>query len=174
MSESRRVYLMGFMGSGKSTIGKKLAANLGWSFVDLDREIEQKTGRTINDIFTDLGEEYFRKVEAETLRNLKFHTDTVIAIGGGTPCYGNNLEYMIGTGLTVYLRMTPGQLAKRISGSSQERPLTKNKDKVQLSDFIREKLAERETSYMKAGIIIDGKNPDIKRLKALILNHLKK
>jgi shikimate kinase len=171
MSEVRRVYLMGFMGSGKTTTGRKLATSLGWSFLDLDKEIEQKTCRTINDLFANFGEDYFRKIESETLRNLTSPDDIVIATGGGSPCYGNNLDFMLETGLTVYLRMTSGQLKSRLTGTSGERPLTKDKNEKQLSVFIREKLAEREKWYMQAKIVIDGKNLNVNHLKTLIINH---
>lgn len=174
MSDKRRVYLIGFMGSGKSTAGNKLAISLGWSFIDLDKEIEQKTCLTINELFTKFGEDYFRKIETDTLRNLTSPDDAVIATGGGSPCYNDNLDYMIGTGLTVYLKMTPGQLKSRLTGSYGERPLTKDKNEKQLTVYIREKLAEREKYYLRANIIINGKNLNVNYLKTLIINHLEK
>jgi shikimate kinase len=172
MTDSKRIYLIGFMGSGKTTAGKKLATHLGWSFIDLDKEIEHRTLQTINDIFSKFGEDYFRKIEAETLQTLTLNNNAVIATGGGAPCYGNNLDYMLGTGLTIYLQLTPAQLNRRLSGASGDRPLTKNKNKSQLAVFIKEKLAEREKCYLRADLIIDGNNLKIKNLETLIMNHL--
>src|SRR5664279_2631025 len=94
------VYIIGFMGSGKSTAGKKLASLLGWSFIDFDKRIEEHTGKPISEIFSQHGENYFRNLETEILKNLKAETDTVISTGGGTPCYGDNMDYMLETGLT--------------------------------------------------------------------------
>lgn len=164
--------MIGFMGSGKSTAGKKLAILLGWTFIDLDKEIEQKSGHTINDLFTNFGEDYFRKIETETLQSLTSDDNLIIATGGGSPCYGNNMDYMLETGLTVYLQMTPGQLKSRLTGTTGERPLTKNKNEKQLSVFITEKLAEREKWYLRAKIIIDGNSLNANHLKTLIMNYL--
>ena len=148
------------MGSGKSTVGKKLASGLEWSFIDLDKRIEENTGMKIPDIFSHNGEAYFRKVEAEVLRSLESETDIVVSTGGGTPCFGDNMSFMLGTGLTIYLKLTPGQLKSRLSVSSGERPLIKNISKNKLKGYIEEKLAEREKWYNQAGIIIDGLNTD--------------
>ena len=111
------------MGSGKSTAGKKLAASLGWAFVDLDKKIEQSTGKTIKEIFAESGEAHFRELEAEMLKTMQTYNNTVISAGGGTPCHGNNMDFMLESGVTVYLKLTPGQLKSRLAGSLQERPL---------------------------------------------------
>ena len=88
MGAGRRIYIIGFMGSGKSTVGKKLASTLGWHFLDLDTQIELKAGQSIKDIFSSSGESYFRQIEKETLLDLRTGEDTVISTGGGTPCNG--------------------------------------------------------------------------------------
>ncbi|MCJ7616788.1 MAG: shikimate kinase, partial [Desulfobacterales bacterium] len=125
MLKNNIVYIIGFMGSGKSTAGKKLASHLGWSFIDLDRRIEEHTGKSIPELFSKYGEDYFRDVEANVLKRLKSQTNTIISAGGGTPCHGDNMDFMLETGLTVYLKLTSVQLKYRLSESKGERPLIK-------------------------------------------------
>jgi shikimate kinase len=172
MRDSQLVYIIGFMGSGKSTAGKKLAAALDWSFIDLDKRIEEHTGNAVPDLFSQFGEEYFRNIEAETLRSLKGNKTTVVSTGGGTPCYGDNMDYMLKTGLTIYLKLTPSQLQSRLTGSKTVRPLIKGLDASQLIGFIEEKLAVREEWYRKADITIIGVDLDVNALKSLVLEKL--
>jgi shikimate kinase len=166
------IYIIGFMGSGKSTAGRKLASSLGWSFIDLDRNIEEHTGKSITDIFSQQGETYFREIESEVLKSLKFHSNVVISTGGGTPCHYDNMDYMLESGLTIYLKLTPGQLKNRLSESSTERPLIKGLEKDKLQGFIEEKLAFREKWYNSARIIIEGINLDISLLHSLVKSNL--
>lgn len=168
MAAGRRIYIIGFMGSGKSTTGKRLATTLGWQFIDLDKEIELKAGKAIKEIFSTSGEDHFRELEAETLTSLKIKNDTVISAGGGTPCHGSNMDFMIRTGLVVYLKMTPGQLKSRLEGGATSRPLIKNISKTELLQYISAKLSEREEYYLKASIIVDGIDLDIKNLSETI------
>jgi shikimate kinase len=163
------IYIIGFMGSGKSTAGKKLASLLDWSFIDLDKRIEDYTGKTISEIFSQLGEDYFRNVEAEVLKSLKSQTNTVISTGGGTPCYGDNMDYMLETGLTIYLKLTPGQLKSRLSKSSGGRPLIKDLNNAGLLGFIEEKLAFREKWYTRAEIALDGIDLDINLVYSTVM-----
>ncbi|MCX6325493.1 MAG: shikimate kinase [Bacteroidia bacterium] len=172
MLGSNIVYIIGFMGSGKSTAGKKLASLLGWSFIDLDKRIEEHTGRTISEIFSQHGEIYFRNVESEILKILKSQTNTIISTGGGTPCYGDNMDHMLKTGLTVYLKLTPGQLKSRLSESTGERPLINDLSNDGLLSFIEEKLAYREKCYNRAEIIVEGITLDINLLNSLIKSSL--
>jgi shikimate kinase len=162
------IYLIGFMGSGKSTVGKKLAAGLEWSFIDLDERIELETGMKISEIFFKKGEPYFREIESSHLHSLVTETNTVVSTGGGTPCFENNMKFMIETGLTIYLKMTAGQLKNRLSGSSGKRPLIKDVSKIELMGYIEEKLAERENWYNRAAIIVDGFNIDNTFLLSLV------
>lgn len=172
MSGNHILYIIGFMGSGKTTAGKRLASLLGWTFVDLDKKIEEHTGLKVPDIFSRYGEDHFRRVEAEVLRSLVTDSDTVISTGGGTPCYEDNMEFMLGTGLTIYLKLTPGQLMNRLSGSSDERPLIKNLTGEKLLNFIGEKLILREKFYEKSELVIDGFDLDISRLKYRVESYL--
>jgi shikimate kinase len=162
------VYIIGFMGSGKSTAGKKLAAALGWEFIDLDRKIEAAAGKSINEIFLKDGEDKFRSLETEVLRSLQTHVKTIVSTGGGTPCHADNMQFMLNTGVTVYLKMTTSQLVSRLKGSTGERPVLKNVPDDKLYGFIDEKLAIREKFYSKANIIIEGINLDINNLQSII------
>ncbi|MCX6330869.1 MAG: shikimate kinase [Bacteroidia bacterium] len=168
MTGKNLVYIIGFMGSGKSTAGKKLAALLEWTFIDLDRKIEEKAGKTIPQIFAQDGEEQFRQIETDILKSVKGLTETIVSTGGGTPCHGDNMDLMLETGLTIYLKMTPQQLTNRLLESTGERPLIKNIPDDQLFEFIEKKLAVREKWYTRANIIIEGINLDISRLHSLI------
>jgi shikimate kinase len=173
MSGIHKIYIIGFMGSGKTTAGKRLASSLGWSFADLDKKIEEQTGFKIPEIFSKHGEDQFRITEAEILRTLMTDTNTVISTGGGTPCYGSNMEFMLDTGLTLYLKMTPAQLAGRLSGSTDERPLLKNLSGVSLLKFIEEKLAIRSEWYEKSHLIVDGFDLDLTILNSIVETHLR-
>jgi len=158
------IYIIGFMGSGKTTAGKKLASLLGWKFIDLDKKIEEYTGKSIPEIFTANGEEYFRELETQLLRNLKSQANTIISTGGGTPCHSDNMDFMIDTGLTIYLKLTPGQLKSRLSGSKGERPLIKDFEPAFLQAFIEKKLSDRERWYERSEITFEGMDLDINTL----------
>lgn len=168
MASMEKVYLTGFMGSGKTTAGRKLAGRMGWEFIDLDRLVELKSGMTIPEIFSSHGETHFRSLEAETLRQLKKARNAVISTGGGVPCFSDNMEFMLSDGIVVYLKMTPAQLRERLLGSKTDRPLIKGMDRDQLLSFITTRLLEREEYYSKAHIVTDGLNIDVDHLHNLI------
>jgi len=172
MVKSHIIYIIGFMGSGKTTAGIKLASLLGWSFIDLDKKIEEYAGKTIPDIFSQEGEGYFRDLETRLLKTLKSCTDTIISTGGGTPCYSDNMDFMLETGLTVYLKLTPGELKNRLSDSKGERPLIKGLGREKLLSFIEDKLSDREKCYERSDIKIEGLNPDFNVLLSLIKSKL--
>ncbi|MGB8491247.1 MAG: shikimate kinase [Bacteroidales bacterium] len=155
MEHFDKIFLIGFMGSGKSTTAKKLASKLGWTFIDLDQKIEEKAGKRITQIFSGEGEDWFRRLESETLREAISAEHAVISTGGGTPCYSVNMDLMVSSGLTVYLKMTPEQLRNRLSHSTSTRPLLKGMKEDELLGFIERKLDEREKWYLKARIIAD-------------------
>ncbi|MFN8239230.1 MAG: shikimate kinase [Bacteroidales bacterium] len=156
MTLVRRIYITGFMGSGKSTAGKKLANSLGWSFLDLDTLVEKEEGESISRIFSIRGEGYFRKRESEILESLKDKPDCVIAVGGGTPCQGKNMDYMLSDGLVIYLKMTPGQLKSRLEKETAHRPLLEGLAGQELLDHITKLLSKREAFYNMANVIVDG------------------
>ena len=166
----RIIYITGFMGSGKTTAGKELASLKNWKFIDLDDEIEKKEGKSIGRIFSENGEEYFRKTEAKTLRELSTEVDTVISVGGGTPCFYNNMDYMLKRGIVIYLKMTPAEIKSRIEKDDMERPLLKGIEEKEMLDYIGRKLGEREKYYERANIITDGYNIDIRQIDEEIKN----
>lgn len=162
------VYLIGFMGSGKSTVGKKLSKRLGFIFKDLDKAIEQTEGRSVSKIFSEEGEAYFRNIESEVLRESSKNSGIVISCGGGTPCFNENMEYMNKTGQTVYLEMTAAALMSRLRNSRIKRPLIAGLDDRELDQFIKKNLGEREKWYRESKYITDGLNPDIIQLSSLL------
>jgi shikimate kinase len=173
MLNSQKVYIIGFMGSGKSTTGKKLASLLEWSFIDLDNKIEEHTGKTISELFAENGEAFFRNVETEVLKSLNSLKNTVISTGGGTPCYGDNMEYMLETGLTLYLKLTPGQLKSRLSESTHQRPLIRDLSNGELLNFIEEKLSNREKWYNRSEMSVEGIDLNINLLLSLVRANLR-
>jgi shikimate kinase len=168
MPGNQVIYIIGFMGSGKTTAGRKLASHLGLSFIDLDNLIEEKEGHKISEIFSTHGEDYFRDIESKALRSIKHTSGIVVSTGGGTPCFSDNMEFMNKTGVTVYLKLAPGQLKSRLAGEKNQRPLLKNLDDASMLTFIKEKLAEREQYYSNATHIVDGFSIDIESLGKLI------
>lgn len=158
------------MGSGKSTFGKRMASRAGWKFEDLDVIIEYTENRTITDIFKESGEYYFREIEAKTLRSIPEGSNIVVACGGGTPCFMDNMEYMNRVGVTVYLKHDAATLTNRLSNARAVRPLLVGMDQVEIKEYIHAKLAEREEWYNKAQLIIDGTKADPGRLMDIILH----
>jgi shikimate kinase len=149
-----RIYLIGYMGSGKSTVGKKLAKALNLQFIDLDNFIEERNLKTIPEIFASVGEDGFRKVEQSALHEVSELENVVVATGGGAPCFFDNIELIKRTGISVYLNGTPRILAERLMNSKTERPLIKGKTKVELTEFIDDTLHKRDHWYKHADHVI--------------------
>lgn len=156
------------MGSGKSTVGQQLAAKLDYSFVDLDEQIEKMTGMTITSIFSSKGENAFRVLERQALDRIGQRTSLVVATGGGTPCFSDNMDFMNRSGKTVYLKMTVKKLIERLQHEKQHRPLIAGKNDEELEKYVRNKLEEREIYYRKAQIIIAGDPLNLDRLLSLL------
>jgi shikimate kinase len=163
-----KIFLVGFMGSGKTHWGRLWSEAYIFSFVDLDHAIEKENGKTIPKIFEEEGEDHFRKIETATLRSFTSAHNVIIACGGGTPCFHNNMHWMNENGITVYLRGTPQQLAERLIKEQQQRPLLHNVKEHELEDFIKRKLSERESFYNQAQIILDTKNITTETFKEII------
>lgn len=138
------------MASGKTTFGRALAERLGWNFIDLDEEIERREGKTIRQIMAEEGEEGFRLHESIALKGTAGSRRTIVACGGGTPCYRDNMEFMTLHGMTLWLIASPGRLAERILEAGDSRPLVAGKTKEELPDFICSHLRERQPRYCKA------------------------
>lgn len=149
------VYLMGYMGCGKSTIGKKIAKILGLSFIDLDEYIENKYRISISDIFSTKGEAYFRTIESETLKEVSIINNAVISLGGGTPCFNDNIAFIKKSGVSVYIKLPVRVLFDRLKQAKQSRPLIVNKTDNELLDFISLSLKNREGYYEQADIIFE-------------------
>ncbi|TAJ14029.1 shikimate kinase [Marinilabiliaceae bacterium JC017] len=165
-----RVYLIGFMGSGKSTLGRQLAKELQWAFVDLDDYFEEKYQTTISNYFSTEGETAFRQAEHQVLQEVTKLKNTIIATGGGAPCYFNNMETMNKTGLSIYLKLTPQVIKQRLATSNQVRPLILGKSGQELIDYITQKLAERAPFYEKARVIADAEALTVEGYLKIIRN----
>lgn len=152
-----KVFLLGFMGSGKSYSGKRLAEAFNLSFVDLDEYIETKEGRSIHEIFKKEGEAYFRKVERDSLKEMKDRKLTIISTGGGTPCFFDNMNWMNENGVTVFLETPPQLLAQRLQSAMANRPLLKGFSKEEVINFIEKKLEERNPFYHQTQILYEQK-----------------
>jgi shikimate kinase len=149
---SKPVFLIGFMGSGKTTFGKKLATKLHLSFIDLDESIISSEKKTIEKIVLEHGMEYFRNIETATLKSLNI-SGKLISTGGGTPCFHNNIDWMKETGIVVYLQVDEGVLFSRLKQTDlNHRPLLKGLDEGGLKKYISETLKEREPIYKQAHI----------------------
>jgi len=151
-----KIFLLGFMGSGKSTHGKKLSAKLGLPFFDLDSLIVEAAGMSIPDYFAKIGEQGFRDLESKTLQQYPFPDDCIVALGGGAPCFNNNMDWLVKQGFTVYISMPAEALASRLERSRTVRPVLQGKQGPELVQFIREKLQERERFYKKAQLVVNG------------------
>ncbi len=169
-----KYFLIGFMGSGKSTVGKKLASHLNIPFIDLDSLIAEREGMSITEIFKTKGEEYFRSAEKKQLTELCVSKeDFVIATGGGTPCYFNNMTLILNHGISIYLQANSAILYSRLSRSKAKRPLIMGLSDDELKNYIEKKLLERESFYLQANIHISGLSVDIKELVSLLAPYSK-
>ena len=155
MSNSK-VFLLGFMGCGKSTLGRHLAKALGWEFIDLDNFFEKKFKTTVPLFFKEFGETGFRDGERAALQELKDIDKAVIATGGGAPCFFDNIDFMNNHGVTLYMKVSPEVLAQRLTNSKNVRPLVQGKTGDELIAYIEEKLQSREPFYNRANIIADA------------------
>ena len=145
-----RIIVVGYMGSGKTTVGKALSKDLGIPFYDLDWYIESRMRKTVAQIFAERGEEGFRKIEHNMLHEVAEFENVIISCGGGTPCFFDNMDYMNGQGETVYLQASPDVLYNHLKMGKTERPLLKNKTPEEMQVFIAEQLEKREPYYSKA------------------------
>lgn len=147
--------MIGYMGAGKTTLGKILARSLNLEFIDLDWYIENRFHQSVSQLFATRGEEGFRKIEQNMLHEVAEFEDVVISAGGGTPCFFDNMEYMNQQGVTVYLKATPETLRTHLRMGKQKRPLIAQKNDEELDAFIRESLDKRESYYNQARLIFD-------------------
>ncbi len=151
---TERIFLIGFMGSGKSSIGERLAQRMDWQFVDTDRLIEATHHTTISQIFAQQGEPAFRAIEREVLAQLLQQRHIVVATGGGMACRQENIEKMNATGTTIYLQASAENLAIWLKPERQNRPLIANQSDDQLHQYIAKTLLQREKFYQQATFTI--------------------
>lgn len=164
-----RVFLIGFMGSGKSKKGRKLAAQLGFDFVDMDEWVEKHAGKSIPEIFQEMGEDYFRTLEFEALLKISLLSNVVVSTGGGSPCYFNAIDKMNETGISIYLKGSPAFLRERLLESKKKRPLIENFNAEELLRFIEAKLTERAPVYQKATYTVEALGLRTKELFDIVL-----
>jgi len=157
------------MGSGKTTLGKKIANKLNKSFFDLDAEIELLEKMKVAEIFQSKGEGYFRNLESDVLQEITTNNqDYVMSLGGGTPCFNDNLILINQSGTSIYLKYNSGMLASRLINSKTERPLLKGLNEEELNHFVANKLNEREEYYNQSDYILEGNNIKIEDVTNLV------
>jgi shikimate kinase len=166
------IYLVGYMGSGKSTAGNRLARKLDFDFLDLDLAFESRHGVPVAQFILERGEESFRLKESDLLQNLHLTKPTVISTGGGTPCFHENMDFMNKTGLTVYLQMHENSLYTRVTEAKTERPLLKGLVGDNLRSFISEHLESRREFYEMAHLTVKGESLDLENLSELIKSQI--
>lgn len=164
-----RIFLIGFMGCGKTTLGRKLAARLNYTFYDLDHLLEEQAGMTVTEYFSSFGETAFRLAEAEVLKTTAYAENAVISTGGGLPCFFDNMDWMKAQGTTLYIKLSPKTLASRLEHGKEERPLLRHKHGDELVAFISDKLAEREAYYLKAQVVADGLSLTAEKVEELVM-----
>ncbi len=158
-----RIYLIGYMGSGKSTLGLALAKALNREFIDLDNLIQSRSDKSIPQLFYQYGEEIFREVEASALHKTFLMSKIVVGTGGGAPCFYSNMDEMNRHGMTIYLKIAPDLIVDRIIKDQNVRPLLANKSKDELILYIQNHMNLRKQYYERATLIInaDQKVPDL-------------
>jgi shikimate kinase len=159
------IYIIGMPGSGKSTWGKRLANALNYDFVDLDTLIEQQKSSTIEQIFSEKGEDFFRELERKILHQTTHFTHTIIACGGGTPCFFDNMNWINSNGKSIYFKANVSLILNRIEGSKAQRPLFLGMSRDEMKEKIEELLSIRNPFYLEANVHI---NLPIKSLKDIV------
>lgn len=163
------IFFTGFMGCGKTTWSRKLATHLGYEFIDLDHVLEEQAGMTIAEYFSSFGEEAFRRLESDVLKQTVYPSNTVVSTGGGLPCFFDNMDWMNTHGKTVYIQLSPKTLVDRLEKGKAKRPLLRDKHGDELLNFIASKLSEREPYYLQAQYIANGIEMNVEYLEQLII-----
>lgn len=158
------IYLVGFMGSGKSYWGKRIAEALKMDFIDLDDYLEEKAGQTISNIFEKEGEGYFRNLEKVCLEEVSLLENTIISLGGGTPCFFDNMETINETGISIFLKTSVETIIERLKNETNHRPLLKEKSQEELKSFIQDKLKIRSHFYEKSQFIVNTESENVLNL----------
>ena len=157
------IYLIGFMGCGKTTIGKRLATRLGFSFVDTDELFSKMHNSSVKDYFDNYSEEKFRIEEQKILYQTRQMDNVVVSVGGGTPCYQDNMQWILSNGIAVYIQMSASALHSRLVNSKTPRPLLSQSNQ-DLKSAVETLLLQRETIYNQAHITVSGLDFDMENL----------
>lgn len=152
----QRIFLVGYMGAGKTTMGKELSRQMNLSFIDLDHFIESRFHKSVRQLFEEKGEEAFRTIERNALHEVADFEDVIISTGGGTPCFHANMEFMNSQGTTVYLKVSVNELIERVKLNTHSRPILKGLSGDELKQFISNALSERSHYYEQSGIVFDA------------------
>ena len=171
-----RIFLIGYMGVGKTTAGRELAKLLNLEFVDLDHFIQNRYNKTIGQLFEEFGEDGFREIENKVLKEVAQFENVVISTGGGAPCFYDNMEVMNHAGITVYMKASPELLSERLNLCKEKRPLIKDKSEEELLLFVTNNLNLREVHYSQAQIIFEANElvnrEDVDKYVFLLVNRI--
>ena len=165
-----RIYLVGYMGAGKTTAARRLAQRLGWEVADTDDLFEAKYKISVCDFFNKYDEPLYRKLESEVLKETEKLENVVISTGGGTACYFDNMDWMNQHGLTVFMRISPAAAVDRVLHSRHKRPLARGKTEAELMEFVSQHYAARMPFYERAQITVKSEDFDLEGLMLLIEN----
>lgn len=165
------IFLIGFMGVGKTSKGKKIAAKLGLVFFDLDVYIAENEEKSIGYIFDNYGEKYFRDAEKKYLEHFFNQKDFVLATGGGTPCFNDNISRINDNGLSIYLKMSNNALVSRLKASKKKRPIVETHGQGELINLVENMMSERHKYYEQAKLTIDALNFDVNEVIKIIKDY---
>ena len=165
-----KIYIVGYMGAGKTTAAKRLANRLGWEVADTDALFERKYRISVDDFFQKYDEPLYRKLESQVLKETESLENTVISTGGGTACYFDNMDWMNRYGLTVFLRISPKAAVDRVLHSRHKRPLVRGKTEAELTEFVQQHYTSRLPFYEQARITVKSEDLDLENLIKLIEN----
>ena len=163
-----RIYIVGYMGAGKTTAARRLAQRMGWEVVDTDALFEEKYKISVNDFFNKYDEPLYRKLESEVLKATESLDHVVVSTGGGTACFFDNMDWMNQHGLTVFLRISPQAAVDRVIHSRHKRPLVEGKSEEELTEFVNQHYASRLPFYEQARITVKSEDFDIESLMEAI------
>lgn len=166
-----KIYIVGYMGAGKTTAARRLAQRLGWQVADTDAMFEEKYKISVCDFFDKYDEPLYRRLESEVLKSTESMENTVISTGGGTACYFDNMEWMNEHGVTVFLKISEKAVVDRLLHAKRKRPLAEGKSEAELTEFVREHYTSRLPFYEQARITVKAEDFDVEGLVEMLIQH---